>query len=115
MNFPLYVDDTQLYLSFDSWVPSTHNTAIIQLESCIAEIKAWMLPNRPKLNGDKTEFLQFLPNTNSTKCLNADPTAHIRLDSVTLSQLAKNLGVIFNPDLSMSVHITVCDDRVKQC
>ena len=58
----LYADDTQLYLSFDSCVSSTHDTAIMQFESCTAEIKAWMLSNRFKLNGHKTEFLQFLPN-----------------------------------------------------
>ena len=54
MSFHLYADDIQLYLSFDSWVPSTSDNAIIQPESCIAEIKAWMLSNRLKLNGDKT-------------------------------------------------------------
>ena len=106
MNFHVYVDDTQLYLSFDSWLPFTSENAIIYLESCIAQIKAWIFSNRLKLNGDKTEFLQLLPNTISTKCLSPGSTIHIRLDSFTLSQHAKNLGVIFFPDLSMSAHIT---------
>ena len=91
MNFLRYADDTQLYLSFDSCVSSTCDTAIIQLESCLAEIKAWMLSNTLKLNGDKTEFLQFLPNTTFTKCLNVDPIINIGSNSVTLSEQAKNL------------------------
>ena len=62
MNFHLYADDTQLFLSFDSCVPSTSESAIVQLEACISEIRAWMLINKLKLNDDKTEFLRFLPN-----------------------------------------------------
>ncbi len=85
---------------------STRDIAIIQLESCIAEIKAWMLSNRLKLNSDKTEFLQFLSNNTRIKCLVPDPIIRIGSDSVTLSDQAKNLGVIFDPELSMSAHIT---------
>ena len=62
MNFHLYVDDMQLFFNFDSCVPSTGDAAIIQLKSCITEIRAWMLINKLKLNDDKTEFLHFLPN-----------------------------------------------------
>ena len=106
---------TQLYLSFDSCASSTHDTAINQLESCFAEIKAWMLSNRLKLNDDKTEFLQFLPNNTPTKCLDIAPIIHIGADNVTLSDQAKNLGVILDPDLSMSVHITsTCKAAIYQ-
>ena len=95
--------------SFDSCVPSTRDAAIIQLESCITEIKAWMLSNRLKLNGDKTEFLQFLPKNIQSKCLDPDPIIRIGPDSVSLSEQARNLGVIFDPELNMSAHITsVC-------
>ena len=54
MSYHLYADDAQLYLSFDSCVPSTSGDAIIQLESHIAEIRGWMLTNKLKLNGYKT-------------------------------------------------------------
>ena len=67
MGLHLYADNTQLYLCFESSVPSTRSADILQLESCITKIRAWMLANRLKLNGDKTEFLQFLPNPTSTR------------------------------------------------
>ena len=62
MNYHLYADDTQMYITFDSSVPSAWDIVIERLESCIAEIRSWMLANMLKLNDDKTEFMQFLPS-----------------------------------------------------
>ena len=104
MAFHLYADDTQLFLSFDSCVPSTSNAAIIQLESCITEIRAWMLINKLKLNVDKTKFLRFLPNT--VKALNHGQTIQIGSDQVNLGSQAKNLGVIPDSAPTMDTHIT---------
>ena len=77
------VRSTKLYLSFDSCVPSSSTEAIVQLESCISEM--WMLANKLKLNGDKTEFLQFHPGP-AAKSNNHNTTIHIGSDSVNLSQ-----------------------------
>ena len=65
-----------------------------------------MLADRLKLNGDRTEYLQFLPNTVSTRKLTLNQTLHSRSDDITLSLQAKNLGVIFDSDLSLSANIT---------
>ena len=105
LNCHLYEDDTQLYLSFNGCEPSSSSEAIIQLESCITEIRAWMLSNKLKLNGDKTKFLQFHPGLAVTNS-NQKTTINIGPDHVEPSQKAKNLGVIFDPALSMSTHIT---------
>ncbi len=106
MKFHLYADDTQLFLNFDSSVPSSSDAAIIQLESCITEIRAWMLANKLKLNDDKTEFLRFLPNRSMSDEKNQNPLICIGADRVSLSAHAKNLGVIMDPSLSLSSHIT---------
>ena len=105
MNYHLYADDTQLYLSFDSCVSSSGTEATVRLESCIAEIRAWMLSNKLKLNGDKIEYLQFYPGP-TVKNTNINTSIHIGSDCVSPSQQAKNLGVIFYLSLSLSAHIT---------
>ncbi len=105
LNYHLYADDTQLYLSFDSCVASVGTEAIVRLESCIAEIRAWMLSNKLKLNGDKTEYLQFYPGP-TVKNISDNTSMHIGSDCVSPSQQAKNLGVIFDPSLTLSAHIT---------
>ncbi len=104
MNFHLYADDTQLFLSFDSCVPSLCDAAIIPLESCIPEIRAWMLLNKLMLNDDKTEFMRFLPSQGMVNSQNR--SICIGSDDVSLSVQAKNLGVMLDSSLSLSSHIT---------
>ena len=99
------MDDRQLYLSFDSCITSSGTEATVQLESCIAEIRAWMLSNKLKLNGDKTEYLQFYPGP-SVKNTTTHTSIQIGPDCVSPSQQVKNLCVIFDPSLSLSAHVT---------
>ena len=61
MDFHLYADDTQLYLTFDSSRPDETSSALSCMEHCISDIKEWVLQNKLKLNDSKTEFLQFQP------------------------------------------------------
>ena len=92
-------------LGFDSCVSSSGTEATVQLESCIAEIRAWMLSNKLKLSGDKTEYLQFYLGP-TVKNTNINTSIHIGSDCVRPNQQAKNLDVIFDPSLSLSAHIT---------
>ena len=50
----LYTDDAQLYCASetDSSVDTTKS-----IESCINDIRLWMISNKLKINNDKTEFL----------------------------------------------------------
>ncbi len=56
MKYHLYADDTQLYITFDVANTSSRLAAISQIESCVVEVKEWMLCNMLKFKGDKTEF-----------------------------------------------------------
>ncbi|KAM7366739.1 hypothetical protein PAMP_014689 [Pampus punctatissimus] len=94
INFHCYADDTQLYLSIKPDV-TNHLT---KLQTCIKDIKYWMTHNFLMLNSDKTEVLVIGPK-------------HLRdlvaLDGITLasSSTVKNLGVVFDQDLSFNDHI----------
>ncbi len=89
--FHVYVDDTQLYLSFNHNDRAMTNLAMNTIENCISEIKHWMLLNKLKVNGKKTGFIQIL---NSTKSVTTSSLClWIGLDSVHTSMSATNLGV----------------------
>ena len=48
----LYADDTQIYIMFN---PDDTVNAISRIEVCVA----WMVTNKPMLNGDKTVIIVF--------------------------------------------------------
>ena len=54
INYHIYTDDTQLYISFDLSDPSI---AIDKVNKCISDIRTWMIHNKLKINDSKTEFL----------------------------------------------------------
>jgi len=56
LNHHLYVDDTQLFLSF---YQSNHNSSITQLQKALQAISSWMSANLLTLNTSKTEFLHI--------------------------------------------------------
>ena len=56
LDFHFYADDSQLYLAFESTVEGKLG-ALAQIEICAKEIDIWMVKNRIKLNGNKTELL----------------------------------------------------------
>jgi hypothetical protein len=56
LDFHFYADDSQLYLAFESTTEGKLG-AVVQIEMCVKEIDLWMVKNKLKLNGDKTELL----------------------------------------------------------
>ena len=53
IGYHVYADATQLYVSFKCKQP------ISKLNSCLADIKRWMITNKLKINDSKTEFIVF--------------------------------------------------------
>ncbi len=100
VNFHCYADDTQLYIS--SRPGETHQ--IEKLMECIVDIKKWMTSNFLLLNSEKTEVLNIGPKTptsiNLEHCLTLDGC------SVDSSSSVRNLGVLFDSNLSFDSHVS---------
>ncbi len=100
VSFHCYADDTQLYIS--SRPGETHQ--IEKLMECIVDIKNWMTSNFLLLNSEKTEVLIIGPKTptsnNLEHCLTRDGC------SVNSSSSVRNLGVLFNSNLSFDSHVS---------
>ena len=57
MNFHFFADDGQLYISFKTKDLGELNLSKIRMEECIHDMRSWMMLNKLKLNGDKTELI----------------------------------------------------------
>ena len=57
MQFHLYADDIQFYISFSTNNDMELTNSITKIEECLSDIDKWMSINRLKLNKDKTELL----------------------------------------------------------
>jgi hypothetical protein len=98
----LYADDTQLFISFSA---PDFSQNISHLETTIDTVSTWMSANLLSLNQSKTEFLLIgLP-----KQLSKVSDAALLMPSnvtITPSDSARNLGIIFDSSLTMSDHIS---------
>ena len=68
---------------------------------CISDVNSWMISNKLKLNEEKTEAVLCKAQSIDTDI------NHIMVgsDKIVFSEKARNLGVIFDENLSMTCHV----------
>ena len=81
---------------------SERSVAIVRIEQCIRDIKAWMASNYLVLNDSKTEVLHF-----TSRFINNPSISQITAGEavVDLAQNARDLGVILDTQLTMRPHV----------
>ncbi len=90
-------DDTQLYLSFQPDDP----IVAARISGCLADISAWMKEHHLQLNLAETELLVFP----ATPTLQHDFTIQLGSSTITPSASVRNVGVIFDDQLTFKDHI----------
>ena len=94
----LYADDTQLYISL-----SSDEAAVIvaRVECCLAEINAWLVAHKLKLNDDKTVIVEI----RSPRSVSALGDIMVGQERITLSEATRNLGVFFDRHFNLQNHV----------
>ena len=103
VEFHLYADDTQIYLSFRPSIPFSKHDCIARIEKCIEEIGIWMTQNLLKLNSDKMEFILFGTSQQLSKV--DDISLHISSDTIKPMDHVRNLGFMMDSLLKNSSHV----------
>ena len=104
VQYHLYADDSQLWVIFK---PPDLDTAIGQMEKCIASVQKWMLSHELKMNDDKTEFLVISSKSIARGIVS--PMLHIGDHQVVATSTARNIGVMVDSKASMEAHVlSVC-------
>ena len=101
VSYHFYADDTQLYISFSS---SDSDQNLSLLSSTLDSVYSWFSANRLSVNPSKTEYLLIGSSKQRDKIISKTISFHGSLLSPTNS--CRNLGVIFDSDLSFSNHIS---------
>lgn len=100
IDFHIYADDCQLYLSFkqENRLESVH-----KMECLVSDIKSWMSNNMLKLNDDKSEFLVL---TGPRRVCQLDPPSLvIGSDEVIKSESVRLLGVELDGNITLKKHV----------
>ena len=109
LNVHCFADDTQLYLSFKSDDKSSLDEAISAMNSCISDLRNWMIRDRLMINDDKTELILIGTRQQLGK-INDVCNISVGDYDIYPSSCVRNLGAWFDNKLSMSTHVTkICN------
>ena len=102
IGYHVYADDTQLYVSFKCKQPL--EAIFSKLNSCLADIRRWMITNKLKINDLKTEFIVF--RSPQLTCDLSGLSVNVGESMIMQSSKVRDLRVIFDQFLNFDDHIT---------
>ena len=110
VSYHFYADDTQLYISFNA---SDSATNLPIISTLLDSVHAWLTSNRLTVNPSKTEYL--LIGTRQQRSKVTSSSISFQSNNILPSASCRNLGVIFDSELSLKKHIsTVCQTSYFQ-
>ena len=105
-----YTDDTQLYMTIDH-SNNDWRDGLARIQLCVSEIREWMNQNMLKLNDDKAELIVFTskykPDVYNDLSITIGDTV------VDCSSQVKDLGVIFDRELSLRQHVSYTSNSCR--
>ena len=101
--YHMFADDSQLYTKLNPKKHESETNAKAKLEHCLNQVAAWMTANRLKLNGSKTEFIQFGTKSQLSKLSSHE--INIGNDTIKASSHVRNLGATLDAHLKMDIQI----------
>lgn len=100
----LYADDLQLYVTTST---EQLSSAVVNMQNCIAAVKAWFAQSLLTLNSSKTECILIGTPAMLKKCT----VSHIIIDDcvIPFSSSVRDLGVLLDASLDLKAHVSqVC-------
>jgi len=102
MKCHLYVDDAQLYNSCQHFKILMCFGRVYHVASLI---DLWCSSSRLQLNAENTDFIWFGSRANLKKLRDRDCSLQVGSDTIQPSTVVRNLGVLFDSELSMKQHV----------
>ena len=104
LDFHLFADESQLYVSFKIKNTNDETIAVARLHACIDELKAWTIHYRLQLDDSKTEILVITTPSSAGK---HNLTDVVIGDSILkATTVARNLGVMFDSAFNMKSQVS---------
>ena len=102
-----YADDHQLYIAYNPGDSISEQIALNRIQSCISDVRKWMLTHRLKINDLKTEFM-IVGSKHQLEKVNIEEIT-VGTCKIKPVDCLKNLGVIFDQNLQMTNQInSIC-------
>ena len=101
IGYHVYAEDTQLYISLKCKQPFE---SISKVNSCLSDIRRWMITNKLKINDSKTEFILF--RSPQLRCDWSGLSVNVGESQIMQSLKMRDLGVTINQFLNFDDHIT---------